>query len=58
MMKLFAKAQYHLSRYESKAAIQCIEKLPQSQRMSPSVMVMIAKAYYELVEYIQVSPPH
>ncbi|CAG8727472.1 15951_t:CDS:2, partial [Acaulospora colombiana] len=53
MMKLFAKAQYHLSRYESKAAIQCVEKLPQSQRMSPSAMVMIAKAYYELVEYIQ-----
>jgi len=53
-MKVFARAQYHLSRYECKRTIECLDWLPQSQQMSPTVMIMTARAHYELVEYVQV----
>jgi anaphase-promoting complex subunit 3 len=53
-MKVFARAQYHLSKYECRAAIGCLEQLPQSQQMAPTVMIMTARAHYELVEYVQV----
>jgi anaphase-promoting complex subunit 3 len=54
LMKVFARAQHHLSKYECRAAIECLERLPQSQQMAPTVMIMTARAHYELVEYIQV----
>ena len=54
LMKVFGRAHYHLSKYECKAAIECLDRLPQSQQMAPSVLILIAKAHYELVEYAQV----
>ncbi|KAG8787812.1 anaphase-promoting complex subunit cdc27 [Serendipita sp. 397] len=51
LMKILAQAQYNLSRYQCRAAIGSLEKLPQNQQMAPSVMIMYARAYYELVEY-------
>jgi hypothetical protein len=55
LMKAFAKAQYHLSKYECKAALDCLDRLPQNQQMSPTAMITVAKAHYELVEYVPVS---
>lgn len=54
LMRIFAQAHYYLSKYESKATINCLETLPPPQQMSPTVMIMIAKAHYEMVEYVQV----
>lgn len=53
LMKHFARAQFHLSKYESRTALDCLERLPRNQYLAPSVLIMIARAHYELVEYVQ-----
>ena len=54
LLKQFARAQFHLCKYESRAALDCLERLPRNQYLAPSVLIMIARAHYELVEYVQV----
>lgn len=54
LMKIFARAVQKLARYECRAAIEELDRLPSEQQKSPFVMVLVGKAQYELNEYQKV----
>ena len=57
MVRVFAKAHLHMSRFECKEMIATLEKLPPQQQLSPTVMVLIGRGYFEMVEYATVRSP-
>jgi len=53
LMKIFARATQKLAQYESQAAVEELDKLPDDQQSSPSVMLMVGRAQYELNQYMK-----
>jgi len=54
LLDLFTKlgnGYFHLSRYESQAALQAFSMVPAQQRDTPWVLAQIARAYYERTQY-------
>ncbi|KAF8590524.1 TPR-like protein [Ramaria rubella] len=51
LMKIFAKATQNLTRYQCQAAVDELDRLPDDQQKSPSVMILVGRAQYELNEY-------
>lgn len=51
LMRIFARATRSMARYECSQVIQELEQLPQEQQNSPSVLALIARAHYEMVDY-------
>lgn len=57
MVRVFAKAHLQMSRFECKEMIATLEKLPPQQQLSPTVMILIGRGYFEMVEYTTVRAP-
>jgi anaphase-promoting complex subunit 3 len=55
LMKIFARATQNLACYRCQAAVGELDKLPDDQQKSPSVMILVGRAQYELNEYAKVS---
>ena len=58
LMRIFAMATRALAQYQCEAVMQHLDALPQEQRSSPLVLVMIARAHYEMADYpkVRVTP--
>lgn len=54
LMKIFARATRAMTRYECNEVIQELETLPEEQQKSASVMILVGRAHYEMVEYTKV----
>lgn len=55
LMKIFARATQNLACYRCQAAVDELDRLPDDQQKSPSVMILVGRAQYELNEYAKVS---
>jgi hypothetical protein len=56
MVRVFAKAHLQMSRFECKEMIATLDQLPPQQQLSPTVMILIGRGYFEMVEYATVRP--
>lgn len=57
MVRMFAKAHLQMSRFECKEMMATLEMLPPQQQLSPTVMILIGRGYFEMAEYATVRPP-
>lgn len=55
LMRVFARATRAMAQYKCMQVIQELELLPQEQQNSPSGLVLIARANYEMVDYAKVN---
>ena len=55
LMRLFASAMRALATYDCIACCEELDRLPERQQRSASVMTMVGRARYELAEYVKAS---
>ena len=56
LMRLFACAVRALGTYDCIGCCEALDRLPERQQRSASVMALVGRARYELAEYVKVSP--
>lgn len=54
LMRIFARAWRAMGRFQCKEVIQELENLPEEQQRSPTVLILLGRAHYELVDYATV----
>lgn len=56
LVRIFARAVQCLAKFQCQETVDALEMLPHEQQMSPWVMTLLARAYYEKLEYAKVYP--